>query len=116
MHRLVVTFEAKLDIDDILIQSRSLFGEAAADRYRRLIDRALNNLVADPSRNGVSAEPALSALVRLYPLRVANYGAERNERVSRPRHVLAFSHDSAEVLILRVLHERMDVGSQLGGG
>ena len=116
MRRLVVTLEAKLDINDILAQSQVLLGPPAAIRYRRLIDRALTNLIVDPSRNGVGTKPGLQDAVRLYPLRVANYGVARSERVSRPRHVVAFTYDVEEVLILRVLHDRMDAGEQLGGG
>ncbi len=115
MHRLVVTQNAKLDIDDILAQSEGLFGSRAAALYRRLIDHALNNLAGDPSRNGVSREPGLPEAVNFYPLRVANYGLARDERVSRPRHVLAFRYDAEAVVLLRVLHDRMDAASHLSG-
>ncbi len=115
MHRLVVTRNAKLDIDDILAQSQALFGSPAAARYRHLIDHALNNLADDPARNGVSAEPGLPEDIGLYPLRVANYGLARNERVSRPRHVFAFRYDTNTVALLRVLHDRMDTARHLDG-
>ena len=111
MHRLFVTRNAKVDIDDILAQSEALFGSPAAERYRSLIDCALKDLADDPSRNGVRAEPGLPNAVHLYPLRIANYQLARSKQVSRPRHILAFRYD-AEAII--VLHDRMDKASHLG--
>ena len=48
MHRLVVTRNAKLDIDDILTQSDAVFGSSAADRYRRLIVRPRAKFLGRP--------------------------------------------------------------------
>ena len=115
MRRLVVAPRAQRDLDDILARSDELFGDAAAERYRRLIDHAVANLLADPERLGVRIESGLPAWARLYPLRLASRGAALADRVSRPRHLLIFRYTDRELRLIRVLHERMNVGSHLGG-
>ena len=116
MRRLVVAPRAERDLDDILTRSATVFGEAAAERYRRLIDRAIANLLADPARSGVRTQPGLPPAIRLYALRMAAHGTPPSDRVNRPRHPVVFRYDAKEVRIVRVLHESMDMKRHLGVG
>lgn len=48
MRRLTVAPQAERDLHDILVYSEARFGPDAAERYRRLIDQALTELLRDP--------------------------------------------------------------------
>jgi toxin ParE1/3/4 len=115
LRRLVVAPRAERDIDDILARSGELFGAVASERYRCLIERAIANLLADSARLGVRGEPGLPLSIRLYPLWSAARSAPAADRVSRPRHVIVFGATDTELRIARVLHDRMNVQSLLGG-
>lgn len=111
MRRLTISANASRDAALILRDSRARFGPAARARYAQLLRAAYPDLQADPTRPGV--RPAETADVHLYALRNSRAQSPAQERVVRPRHLIAFSFDAAEVRILRVLHERMDTESQL---
>ena len=53
MRRIRVTGPARRDIAKILRRSGTNFGNQGRDRYRRLIDQAMQDLGDDPARVGV---------------------------------------------------------------
>ena len=53
MRRIRVTGPARRDIAKILRHSGENFGNQRRDRYRRLIDQAMQDLGDDPTRVGV---------------------------------------------------------------
>lgn len=114
MRRLVLAPVARMDIAALLRESRKRFGPAALVRYLGLLDAAYADLQADPERLGVRRLAETEGL-HLYPLRRSRSRLPAKGRVGSPRHVIIFSYDAAEVRILRVLHERMDVEGRLGG-
>ncbi len=112
--RLRVTSEARRDVVNLLRRSALEFGAEARNRYDRLLTSAYNELLADPQRFGVQLRDDIDAGLRLYHLRHSRKTRARDREVSRPRHVIAFRIFGADLVILRVLHEAMDVAGQLG--
>lgn len=103
MKTIIIASPARRDIDRLLVSSRKSFGEAAADRYRSLILRGLMMIRDAPS--GPKAHPlkitrpgVLSLHLRAVP-----------SQVRRPRHQLVYTVKSQTVVVLRVLHDRMDI-------
>jgi toxin ParE1/3/4 len=99
---------ADADLVGILGYSTSRFGAQQRNRYAELIDKAAAMLADDPARPGSRSRDDLAPGVRSFPV----------ERAARRRgaatHVLFYiveRHDpdgGADILVLRVLHERMD--------
>jgi toxin ParE1/3/4 len=102
---------AERDLEGIFASSEAQFGEAVADRYRRLVSAALQDLRDDASRAGVQSLAGSGA--RLYHLRHGRRRLERGQSIARPRHLLAFRIISGGIVILRVLHDAMDLPQHL---
>ena len=111
MRRLRVTDTAALDIAHILMTSRREFGRAAQTRYRALFEQARNDLRENPERVGVV--PLEGSTLHLYHLRHSKRRLPHASRVAAPRHILAFKFNDRFVEIVRVLHDAMDLESQL---
>jgi len=92
------------DLGEILAWSESRFGPATADRYRALIEAALDDIREDPERRGVRPVGAR----RLYHLR-SSRSRLFGETVAEPRHFLVFRATPEVVTLLRVLHDAMDL-------
>lgn len=114
MRRLDITASARRDTTAALRDSLRNFGPLAVDRYILLIDRAYADLCADPERPGVRPDPEVSPDIRLYPLRFSRKRVAAEDRVGRPRHVVAFRFDDMKVQIIRLLHDGMDLPRRLG--
>lgn len=109
--RLVLTLEARRDLLDILAHSRMRFGLATGRRYRQLLEQAFVDLSDDPGRAGVSGRPGLPPDLRFYHLRHSR--GRIPERVVRPRHLVVFRVSRKQVVVLRVLHDAMDLAARL---
>ena len=103
---------AGADLDEVLFESASRFGAAAADRYRRLIAAALRDLRTDHRRLNVRTHPGLAAKVYVYHLR---YSDKRAAGVSNPRHMIVFRLGEDTLTVLRLLHDAMDLTRHLSG-
>lgn len=110
MATLRLTARARRDIDAILRRSTTVFGEDAAERYRTLLIRALQDIRADPFCRGIRLVHTRRQSVLLYALRSVRMPVAP---VRQPRHFLAFQHKDGVVTVLRVLHERMDLPAHL---
>lgn len=106
--------EADFEAEEILHRSTVEFGEAAAERYRRLVQAAYRDLVENPNRPGVGTQPGIPDDLRLYLLRHSRNRLPPEYRVGRPRHVIAFRFNDARVEIVHLLHEAMDLPGRLG--
>ena len=102
---------ARLGIRVILSASGDRFGLEARRRYRRLLTQAIEDVAADPQRVGVQSAGALGDM-RLYHTRHARLRAG-GRPINRPRHVIAFRIVSDQIVILRVLHDAMDLPEHL---
>ncbi len=103
-----LTANARRDLVIILTSSRDRFGPKAQHRYRTLLEQAVADLAADPTRPGVRRAPGVKSDIWIYHGRRALPRVPLENRVSRPRHVLAFKLLGETVVILRILHDAMD--------
>jgi toxin ParE1/3/4 len=113
VRRVDFTSTARRDIANALRTSRRQFGDAAVKRYGALLAQAYKDLRADPERPGVCAWREENDL-RLYHLRHSRRRAAG--RIGAPRHFIVFKADAARILIVRVLHDAMDIESHLEEG
>lgn len=111
MRRLEIARNARRDIDHLLWESRELHGPRAAERYQRLISLAFKDLRSDPARPA-SRSGEIGDL-RLYALRVPARRLKGADRVNAPPHLIAYRFDDDRVMILRLLHEAMDLPDHL---
>lgn len=111
MSRYTLSGPALQDIATILAESAVRFGDAASERYERLIATALVELAAGPARPGNRAVPELADGARIYHLR----GSKRRARtgagaVGAPRHFVLYRVLEPDLIgVARVLHDSMDL-------
>ena len=113
MRRLDLSPEADFEVEEILYRSAVEFGEVAAERYRRLLQAAFHDLVEHPNRPGVGTLPGIPAGLHLYPIRHSRNRVPTEDRVGRPRHVIAFRFDAVRLEIVHLLHDSMDLPARL---
>ena len=107
-----LTGPARTDIARLLDWSAEHFGVAGRRRYETLIETALRDIAADPRRIGSREEPALGPSRRIYHVRLSRERAKvQHGSVRSPRHILVYRILEEEdlVVVLRVLHEAMDL-------
>jgi toxin ParE1/3/4 len=105
---------AQRDIAKILRRSEEEFGAQARNRYRRLIDTALNDLAKDPTRVGVRSIEDVRRGYFIYHLSFSKRPSAK-ALVRRPRHLIAFFRDErGNVVVARLFHERQLLIQHLG--
>jgi toxin ParE1/3/4 len=105
---------AMIDIAAILKRSSQLHGLQARNKYRALLTAALRHIAANPLGPLTTDRADLQSGFRSFHIRHS-----RNESteapVARPVHVIFFRKlRSGRVLILRVLHDRMNPRRHVG--
>ena len=88
------------------------FGELTSLRYDSLMEAALGDLLAEPTRLGVQQHPAMPQGVFVYHLRFSRrkpIGAG----VEKPRHFFVFRVGEDTLTVLRVLHDSMDLAARV---
>jgi len=113
VRRAHLTAGARRDVATILAWSETRFGKRQRHLYRLLLERAFAALCENCHRAGVRTDPDLPPDLRLYPIRFSRADLPRQDRVGRPRHVVAFRVEGDAVVILRVLDEAMDLPERL---
>ena len=114
MLRLEITFLAEADLAEIFNTSAEDFGPSARRRYEDLVGAAFADLLADPARLGSRDRADLRPNLRTYHLRYSRARSGAKGRVAKPRHLIAYKFDDTRVLVLRVLHDAMDLSRHLG--
>jgi toxin ParE1/3/4 len=105
---------ARKDIKDVLKWSAGNFGQAAARRYQELLRVALSDIAADPALDHSYEVRGLQTGIRLYHLRHGrSRAAVEGHMVKSPRHFIAYLVRDADTVIVRVLHDRMNIARQL---
>ena len=107
--RLRISGPARRDIAAALTWSEANFGGPARDRYQAVIRQALANIATGMAKAAV-LRPELGEGLQLYHLRHAR-GSPADVR--QPRHLIAFRIEGDVAIILRLLHEAMDLPSHL---
>ncbi len=108
--KLRIAGPARRDIAAALTWSEANFGGPGRERYQAVIRQALANIAAGTAKAAV-LRPELGEGLQLYHFRHAR-GTPAHVR--QPRHLLAFRIEGDVVIILRLLHEAMDLPSHLG--
>ena len=117
MRRLELTKAAAIDLADLLGRSVDMFGLHARRRYEALIEAAFAELRANPSCLGSLDRPDIGPGLRTYHLRHSrSHLNPSGAAVGHPRHLIAYEFDDIRVLVLRVLHDAMDITRHLGDG
>jgi len=101
---------ARRDIAKALRISENEFGLTARDRYKALIDQAIQDLAEDATRLGVRRIDEIREGYFIYHLKMSR-GNVAGDRVGKPRHFLLYRFEKEDTLIIaRLLHERMLLG------
>jgi toxin ParE1/3/4 len=109
MRRLRVTLPAQREIAAILEASLERWGEDARRRYTRVLEETLRALGDDPSGPLTQNRSAVARGYRSLHTKHARSAAG----VRGPVHVVYFRVTATTVIVLAVLHERMDARAQL---
>ena len=88
------------------------FGELISVKYDRLMEAALADLLAEPTRLGVRHHPAMPLGVFVYHLRFSRRKPTR-AGVEKPRHFFVFRVDEDTLTVVRVLHDSMDLAAHV---
>lgn len=99
--------QADVDLADILAWSGRRFGIAQRDRYAELIAEALRRITANPSRPGSTDRSDLLPGLRAYPLWLVA------RRRSASRHIVFYRAEHDFILVVRILHDAMEVERHL---
>lgn len=103
-----------MDLADILTHSANRFGAVARRRYERLIEVAIADLLEDPARATTADRPELGAGTRSYHLRhVRRRAVVDGAMVHDPRHLIVFRFDAHAVMLVRVLHDAMELSRHI---
>jgi len=107
--RVDVAREARGDLEEVLRTSFERWGEAGRARYQALLEAAVDQLVADPERVISLDRRDLAPGLRSVHLRHVGGG----HGVKQPVHIIYYRKARASLVIVRVLHERMEASSHL---
>ena len=102
-----LTEAADRDIADILGETLRRFGPVQFERYATFIERAAELVAERPDRPGSRPRTDLGEGVRAYHIEHAT------SRQGAAAHMLYYVVDDEGVLILRILHERMEPAHHL---
>lgn len=107
MRLIHVTGQAKRDVTKIIRHSSATFSDLAGQRYRRILDQELKILGADANRAGVQPIDTSRRAIFFNHLKWSR-AAPAGPSVHQPRHLIAFSIDNLDAIIVaRVFHKRM---------
>ena len=106
MKQVRLTRAARNDLKRILRRSETEFGQSIRARYKALLDHAISDLAVDSGRNGVKPIDDVRPGYFIYHIKWSK-PAIAGPSVKRPRHLLVFSLDDDDfIVIAAVVHER----------
>ena len=112
MFRPEFTSMALQDVAAIQDWTSAKFGELTSLRYDSLMEAALGDLLAEPTRLGVRHHPAMPQGIFVYHLRFCRR-KPATVGVEKPRHFFVFRLDEDALTVLRVLHDSMDLAAHV---
>jgi toxin ParE1/3/4 len=102
---------ASSDYADILSWTRQRYGRAQAVAYKKLLDRVIEMVAADPNHIGSRARPQFGA-----GFRSIHAGLAASRR-SAARHVVMYRTAPDDVVeIVRIFHDAMEISRHLPTG
>jgi toxin ParE1/3/4 len=105
---------ARNDIKGALLWSAENFGNLAAQRYKKLINTVIDEIDADQELAGSREVEGLQAGIRIYHLKHSRMRAAVDGRVvKKPRHFIAYKVLDGDTVIVRLLHDRMNLKQRL---
>jgi toxin ParE1/3/4 len=103
--KLRITHQAAADIEHVLRYTYQQFGQRKHDEYQQLIRLALHTLTTKPEAAPSKARPEIHPEVRTLHLA---------RRKMRARHFILYRVSEDEFVdVLRLLHDAMDIGTNL---
>lgn len=106
---------ARKDIKDALKWSAENFGEVACQRYKKLLGVAIAEITTNPELPHSYLLRGLQPGVRLYHLKHSRTRAAlAGQLVKKPRHFVSYAVIGSDTVIVRVLHDSMEITRQLG--
>ncbi len=102
------------DIEDCLELSLQDFGEKAAARYAELLSVALEGILQDTDLLGSFAYEELPHIRMVHLRHFRSRAKIGGKMVKKPRHFIVYCAVDEEIVILRILHERMEIEQHLG--
>lgn len=109
MARVRISGDADADLTEILATSLERWGENGRARYRSLLVAAMDELGANPEH--LMSKDCGELTPRLRSFHVRHVG--RDYDVKAPVHVIYYRKARSMIVIVRVLHERMDPSMHL---
>ena len=106
------TCTALQDVAAIQDWTSAKFGELTSQRHDGLMEAALADLLAEPTRLGARHHPAMPLGVFVYHLRFSRR-KPTSAGVEKPRHFFVFRVDKDIMTVLRVLHDSMDLAAHV---
>jgi toxin ParE1/3/4 len=105
--RLRLTWQADADIESILRETHFQFGRHQFDRYAKIMSTALDMLAENPHRPSVRDRSDIRKGIHSFSLRFA---AGRRAAASHSIYfrISSDANGTPELVILRILHERME--------
>jgi toxin ParE1/3/4 len=107
--KVAVARAARADLIEILWTSFDRWGEDGKARYESLLEAAIQELAADPACPMSKDRSELAPRLRSFHVRHVG----RDHGVKAPVHVIYYRRARSSVVIVRVLHERMEPGMHL---
>lgn len=99
--------EAKQDIKNIWHYTAAMYNADQADTYGTLIRQALRDIKQNPERPSSLPRPDLGDGIRSYHIELSKKRSGMG--IKTPRHIIYYSLKyEQKVVVLRVLHDRMD--------
>ncbi len=106
--------EALADVDAILEWSEFRFGGDGRDGYEALISAAFNGIIEDPKLPGSHEREDLGRSVQIVHLRTCRDEVKPGaRRIAKPRHLVIYRCEGTVVQVVRLLHDAMDISSQI---
>ena len=106
------TSMALQDVAAIQDWTSAKFGELTSQRYDSLMEAALADLLAKPTRLGVRHQTSMPQGIFVYHLRFSRR-KPTTAGVEKPRHFFVFRLDANILTVLRVLHDSMDLAAHV---
>ena len=96
MPNLKISPQAIIDLEDIFEYSYQKWGVSQADKYQNFLFDGMNSILENPEIGAI------------YPFKSGGY-----RKLNINKHLIFYIVSSSSILIIRILHERIDLNAAL---